>query len=194
VEAFPGVAAARDQDLQTSSAGYSWSNVLACVQNFFTELTRPPDPYIYLACLADRPCQNIQSGLGTSNEPREILRCKRDNTSECTTIGLIFARGGVDIHGNSYDSPETTYLYMLEDKKTGKFLKWGITKDPNARYSGEVKQQTVMRIVAEGDRADMAAVERVLILSDAGPWNREPFARTAMPPGVEEPVGPEVVP
>jgi hypothetical protein len=99
-----------------------------------------------------------------------------------------------NVNGNSYDSPETTYLYELRDAKTGEFLKWGITQDTNARYSGSVRAQVRMRVIAWGNRVDMAAVEQILVRTMPGPWNKESFAGKGLRSGVDDWAAPEVVP
>jgi hypothetical protein len=163
--------------------GCSLSSLGVCWQNFVNAFTQSPDPYTYEECAADGPCQDLRYGLASSGGPYSLERCKDNGL--CTVIGVAY--GGVGgIQGNSYDSPETSYLYMLEDKQTGRFLKWGITDDPAGRYSGTLRQTTTMTVVASGRREDMAAVERVLVQTDAGPMNRVRWRSPMRVPAVED--------
>lgn len=87
------------------------------------------------------------------------------------------ASTGKKIHGNSLDSPKTTTLYRLETKQ-GDFLKWGMTSENpiTKRYTQQYLKKRRMIGVKAGTRRDIAATERQLIETDAGPLNREPWA------------------
>jgi RHS repeat-associated protein len=81
------------------------------------------------------------------------------------------------VHGNSMASQATTSLYQLSDED-GSLLKWGITNNPAARYTQTFMQGKVMDIIAQGSRADMATMERILTERVGGPLNLEPWAGT----------------
>jgi len=80
------------------------------------------------------------------------------------------------VHGNSLLSGRTTYLYRMEDAATGDFLKWGITQNMGARYSGTFMLDKQLFEVANGSRVDMLKLERSLVETQPGPLNLEPWA------------------
>lgn len=82
------------------------------------------------------------------------------------------------VHGNSFLSPRTSYLYKLETQG-GDFLKWGISQDPYTRYSQGFMLDKTIRIFGQGGRADMAAFERYMVETEPGPLNFEPWAGSA---------------
>ena len=59
-----------------------------------------------------------------------------------------------NIHGNSLNSPKTAYLYDLVDNE-GNHLKYGITQNPNARYTRAFMQDKRMIILNQGSRRAM---------------------------------------
>lgn len=79
------------------------------------------------------------------------------------------------IHGNSALSTRPTTLYELYTTK-GDFLKWGISQDMNTRYSGEFMKGKEIFEYATGARSDMLRLERSLVETQPGPWNKEPWA------------------
>jgi hypothetical protein len=91
------------------------------------------------------------------------------------------------VHGNSLNSSRPTVLYMLTDAKTGDFLKWGITSEPNPmdRYTKKFLKGKNLEIIARGTRRDMEKAERFLTSRWPGPLNKEKHAGTlpAFSPG-----------
>jgi hypothetical protein len=85
------------------------------------------------------------------------------------------ADNAIAIHGNSALSPRTTYLYGLY-RNDGSFLKWGITQDLGKRYTKTFMEDKFFRRVASGNRADILKMERDLVETQPGPWNRERWA------------------
>ena len=79
------------------------------------------------------------------------------------------------VHGNSLDSPRTTYLYQLYDNND-QYLKTGITDDPGGRYSQKFMEDKYMDIINSGNRRNMVTLERHIVEIDPGPLNREPWA------------------
>ncbi|MBB3352345.1 RHS repeat-associated protein [Rhizobium sp. BK049] len=79
------------------------------------------------------------------------------------------------IHGNSKLSSKTTYLYKLSGDE-GTFLKWGISQNPNTRYTTSFMRDKYMETVASGSRYDMLTRERQLVIDGPGPLNKEPWA------------------
>jgi hypothetical protein len=80
------------------------------------------------------------------------------------------------IHGNSANSPATSYLYRLTNSRTGEYLKTGISKNPFSRYSGPFMQDKEMELLTSGSRREMLNLERFIVERDPGPLNREPWA------------------
>ncbi len=90
----------------------------------------------------------------------------------------------------SFADPEglaRTRLYRLWNAIRGEFMKWGITKQdpPELRYSKQPIKDPVtgqkvpvyLEPVAEYDvRAEARRDEREMVMSDAGPYNREPWS------------------
>ncbi|HEY0959731.1 MAG TPA: LysM peptidoglycan-binding domain-containing protein [Novosphingobium sp.] len=90
-----------------------------------------------------------------------------------TSLSVVNGENGV--HGNSRLSGRTTYLYELQTKD-GQFLKYGISVNPDTRYSNSfMKDKDIFRITS-GTRADMMAIERQMVISNPGPLNKEPWA------------------
>jgi hypothetical protein len=69
------------------------------------------------------------------------------------------------IHGNSVNSPRTTYLYELVDEN-GNHLKYGITSNPDTRYTHAFMADKRMLILGEGSRRDMYVLENRLITTN----------------------------
>jgi hypothetical protein len=82
------------------------------------------------------------------------------------------------IHGNSRASGRLTYLYALHNRKTGAFLKWGVTSamDPYTRYPRRLHKDVEMTILDKGTRTDMLDLERWLEERLPGPWNHVTWA------------------
>lgn len=82
------------------------------------------------------------------------------------------------VHGNSFASQRPTTLYQLTDAETGAHLKWGITSktNPMARYTAAQLQGKILNPIQVGSRAEMAALERLLVERLPGPLNCEPWA------------------
>lgn len=78
-------------------------------------------------------------------------------------------------HGNSLSHPGPTDVYGLYDVD-GNLLKWGISNDVAARYPSSYMRNKYYEIVHTGTRAEAAAFERVLVQSNPGPLNFEPWA------------------
>lgn len=94
------------------------------------------------------------------------------------TSSLQVARaGGLALHGNALASGRLTTLYQLSDLE-GNLLKWGITSEPNylSRYSQGFLADKIMIPIAQGLRAEMAAMERVLTERVPGRLNLERWA------------------
>jgi hypothetical protein len=110
----------------------------------------------------------------------------RELSVVAVAVGLEYGYGlSVDVsaaaavHGNSLASGRLTTLYRLNDQ-AGNLLKWGITsaKNPLSRYSrGFLSDKRLIRL-AQGSRAEMAAMERTLTERVGGPMNLEPWAGT----------------
>jgi hypothetical protein len=78
------------------------------------------------------------------------------------------------IHGNSAASTRTAFLYGLY-RNDGTFLKWGITQNLAKRYPKSFMRDHYLERVTSGNRADMLRMERALVETRPGPWNREPW-------------------
>ena len=79
------------------------------------------------------------------------------------------------VHGNSLLSTRPATLYRLETAE-GQFLKWGISQDMNARYSGSFMLDKEIFRYATGTRAEMLRLERQLVETQPGPLNFERWA------------------
>ncbi|MET7540060.1 polymorphic toxin-type HINT domain-containing protein [Streptomyces sp. NPDC005507] len=97
------------------------------------------------------------------------------------TCGPTF-RTGKPISGPLPDAGQTS-LYALIHPRTGKLLKWGISKNPVGRYSGpEYENGTQMRILRNYDsRQDALDVERYMTERHPGPLNLEPHRGSVSP-------------
>jgi hypothetical protein len=82
---------------------------------------------------------------------------------------------GDNVHGNSYASTKITYLYRLVDDD-GNYLKTGITNNRRWRYTQAFLSNKRMIILTQGNRANIAALERFIIERDPGPLNFDPYA------------------
>jgi RHS repeat-associated protein len=79
------------------------------------------------------------------------------------------------VHGNSKSSPKPATLYGKFDKN-GKFLKWGISDDPQTRYSSKELNGGYVKEYRNGSRSDILKMERRLVERYPGPDNHEPWA------------------
>ncbi len=86
----------------------------------------------------------------------------------------ILVHNTCPIHGNSASSPDKAYLYRLYD--SGNYLKTGISKNPQSRYSQTFMQGKDMEILQSGTRREMLNLERFIVERDPGPLNRERWA------------------
>jgi RHS repeat-associated protein len=84
-------------------------------------------------------------------------------------------RGAESVHGNSLMSTRTAYLYKLEGQG-GEFLKWGVSQNPYTRYPKEFMMDKTIRILRQGSRSEIMALERNLVGTNPGPLNAEPWA------------------
>ena len=85
------------------------------------------------------------------------------------------ASAATRVHGNSANSPATTFLYRL-NSKSGEYLKTGVTNNPNSRYSGKFMQDKEMEILTSGPRREMLNLERFIVERDPGVLDRERWA------------------
>jgi hypothetical protein len=90
-----------------------------------------------------------------------------------TSLNIVNGENG--IHANSRLSGRTTYLYALYTKD-GEFLKYGISVNPDTRYSNSFMKDKDIFQIASGTRSDMLALERPMVISNPGPLNMEPWA------------------
>ena len=81
-------------------------------------------------------------------------------------------------HGNSKNSPKPATLYRRVDKD-GNHQKWGISQNPDTRYTKPQLGTDHLEIIETGPRDEILAKERALVESDPGPMNREPWAGKA---------------
>ena len=84
------------------------------------------------------------------------------------------------MHGNSKDSEATATLYGRFDAD-GKFLKWGISQDPNTRYTWKDLDGGEVRSYRSGSRTDILIRERKLVERFPGPMNKESWAGSKAP-------------
>ena len=84
------------------------------------------------------------------------------------------------IHGNSRNSEATTTLYGRFDADE-KFLKWGISQDPNTRYTWKELDAGEVRPYRSGNRSDILMRERRLVERFPGPMNKESWAGSKAP-------------
>jgi hypothetical protein len=80
-------------------------------------------------------------------------------------------------HGNTVGN-QPAELYALIDSN-GRFLKWGVSQNPNTRYSKSELNGGRVVVVGSGTRDEMIALERALTESMPGPANNEPWAGSA---------------
>jgi len=78
-------------------------------------------------------------------------------------------------HGNSRDSAAPTSLYGRYDAE-GNFQKWGVTQDPNNRYSTKELDGGRLKVYRTGPRSEILDRERKLVERFPGPLNRELWA------------------
>ena len=91
---------------------------------------------------------------------------------------LNIVNGENGVHGNSRNSARTTWLYELQTSD-GQFLKYGISVNPNTRYSSSFMVGKRIIPITSGTRSDMLAVERQMVTANPGPLNNEPWALKA---------------
>lgn len=89
------------------------------------------------------------------------------------SLNIVNAENGT--HGNSRSSARTTYLYELQTR-SGEFLKYGISINPDTRYSNAFMVDKRIFRITSGTRSDMLALERQMVTSNPGPLNKEPWA------------------
>jgi RHS repeat-associated protein len=92
-------------------------------------------------------------------------------------VGSIGKSAPKAVHGNSLDSPKTTYLYKLYDND-GNYLKTGVSQNPNRRYSGKFMEDKRIDPFESGTRREMLDRERHIVERNPGPLNFEPWAGT----------------
>lgn len=122
--------------------------------------------------------KDLVYGLGSSADGLLIVRgsmagVRMPGFGNQLELNIVNGQNGV--HGNSRLSGRTTYLYELQTK-TGEFLKYGISVNPNARYSTSFMRDKVIDRITSGTRADMLALERQMVTVNPGPLNRESWA------------------
>jgi hypothetical protein len=94
-------------------------------------------------------------------------------------LALAHNSCGDDVNGNSFKSSRTTYLYALFDKVEG-FLKWGISLDPESRYTKSFMNGKTMEILESGSREEMYNLEKILASAFGGPLNKEPWSSSQL--------------
>ncbi|HEU0066048.1 MAG TPA: hypothetical protein VFQ57_02280, partial [Sphingomonas sp.] len=90
-------------------------------------------------------------------------------------LDMTVINGENGVHANSRLSGRTTYLYELQTRG-GEFLKYGISVNPDTRYSKSFMADKRIFRITSGSRADMLDVERQMVISNPGPLNNEPWA------------------
>jgi len=86
------------------------------------------------------------------------------------------------VHGNSALSTRITYLYRLTTDD-GEFLKWGISSNPEQRYTVKEMIGKKMQLFTSGSRRQMLDLEKWIVQRDPGPLNRERWAGKALENG-----------
>ena len=84
------------------------------------------------------------------------------------------------VHGNSKDSEVRAALYGRFNAD-GNFEKWGISQNPNIRYSTTVLDGGRLKIYRTGARSEILKQERRLVERFPGPLNKEPWAGSKTP-------------
>ena len=84
------------------------------------------------------------------------------------------------VHGNSKDSEVRAALYGRFNAD-GNFEKWGISQNPNIRYSTTVLDGGRLKIYRAGARSEILKQERRLVERFPGPLNKEPWAGSKTP-------------
>lgn len=84
------------------------------------------------------------------------------------------------MHGNSRASEAPTTLYGKYDEDGG-FLKWGVSQEPNKRYTPGELNGGYLRQYRVGSRSEMLDRERKLVERFPGPKNDEPWAGARRP-------------
>ncbi|WP_205837287.1 RHS repeat-associated core domain-containing protein [Neorhizobium tomejilense] len=82
------------------------------------------------------------------------------------------------VHGNSKASPRPASLYELKSR-AGELLKYGISQNPDRRYSRTFMVDKVIERLATGTRTEMLSLERQMVTKNPGPLNLEPWAKAA---------------
>jgi hypothetical protein len=80
-----------------------------------------------------------------------------------------------DYHGNSRQSLVPTTLYGRFDEN-GHFLKWGISQNPDTRYTKKQMAGGHLEEYMTGSRSEILDWEKYLVERHPGPMNREPWA------------------
>jgi hypothetical protein len=86
--------------------------------------------------------------------------------------------GSKKVHGNSANSPRTTYLYRLTERGTGQYIKTGVSSAPRRRYTKTFMRYKELNTLTSGSRREMLNLERYIVERDPGPLNFEPWAGT----------------
>jgi hypothetical protein len=151
-------------------AAVNTMNPVSTMLKGFHEAESEAEQALYLASLGDVE--------GAREHARESGRAGARYMGGSLELGTMVA-GGVAAkgHGNLATSPKLTRLYALYDRKTGQFLKWGVTgtDPPLNRYSGK-QNRYYMRVLAEGDRARILSLERELTERLPGRANDEAWS------------------
>ncbi|GMV89921.1 MAG: hypothetical protein AMXMBFR81_28520 [Chthonomonas sp.] len=78
------------------------------------------------------------------------------------------------------------YLYVLWDKVNERVLKWGVTKNPKTRYTKrylEDRNAILKEVGYSKKRREMLDQERMIVETDDGPLNKEPWSSSVKNPG-----------
>jgi hypothetical protein len=126
--------------------------------------------------------QDLLYGLGSSADGMLLSGAALRGGSIGPFTGqnsLNVVNGENGVHANSRLSGRTTWFYELSQRNldgTQTFLKYGISVNPNTRYSRAFMKDKVIDPIASGTRADMLALERQMVTANPGPLNKEPWA------------------
>jgi hypothetical protein len=127
---------------------------------------------------ADQRTQDLVYGLGSSADGLLLSGAALRGGSIGPYTGrnsLSVVNGENGTHGNSRLSARTTWLYELQTKG-GQFLKYGISVNPNTRYTSSFMRDKVIEPITSGTRADMLKLEREMVTANPGQLNLEPWA------------------
>jgi hypothetical protein len=85
-----------------------------------------------------------------------------------------------DCHGNSKNSDRIATLYGRYDEHHN-LQKWGISQNPDKRYTRPQLGTDELKPMATGSRSEMLKMERDLVETNPGPMNHEPWAGARVP-------------